>query len=202
MSIRTTASLCVLGLLGLALPAFASEPAKAEIGKPAPDFKLKDINGTEHTLASLRGKIVVLEWTNHECPFVKARAGKDKVLGKTYAELKSDNVVWFAINSSNFANDRIEELKTWTTERGIEYPILLDADGKTGHAYGAKTTPHMFVIDQKGILAYMGALDDDARGNKTDARNYVVEAVEALEKDSTVATATTEPYGCSVKYAK
>ena len=117
------------------------------------------------------------------------------------AKFKGKPVVWLAIDSSHFAGEKVADIKSWSAKNEVSYPILLDADGKVGHAYAAKTTPHMFVIDAKGLLAYSGALDNNAYGDKEEGvRNYVEEAVTALLKGSTVATATTKPYGCSVKY--
>ena len=95
----------------------------------------------------------------------------------------------------------MESVRKWAEQQKLEYPILLDAAGKLGHTYQAKTTPHLFVIDQKGVLAYKGALDNDPYGNKKEGKqNYVVEAVNSLLQGSTVVTATTKSYGCSVKY--
>ncbi len=178
----------------------AEKAAGAEVGKPAPDFTLKDANGTEHKLSSLKGKIVVLEWTNHECPYVVRHQKNDKTMQKLADKFKKDNVVWLAINSSHFAQEKLESIQKWQKDNEVAYPILIDASGATGKAYGAKTTPHMFVIDAKGVLAYAGAIDDNPDGAKKEAKNFVEEAVAALLKDSTVATPSTKPYGCSVKY--
>ena len=178
----------------------AAATAGAEVGKPAPDFALKDSEGKEHKLADLKGKIVVLEWTNHECPYVVRHQKTHKTMQKTAEKLAKDNVVWLAINSSHFAAEKIDAINTWRKDNGVTYPILIDAAGTTGKAYGAKTTPHMFVIDAKGILAYAGAIDDDNDDSKKEDKNYVEEAVTALVKGSAVPTATTKAYGCSVKY--
>jgi peroxiredoxin len=174
--------------------------AGAEVGKPAPDFTLTDTAGTEHKLSSLKGKIVVLEWTNHECPYVVRHQKNDKTMQKLADKYKQQNVVWLAINSSHFAKDKLEAIQKWQKDNDVTFPILIDETGATGKAYGAKTTPHMFVIDAKGTLAYAGAIDDNPDGTKKEAKNYVEEAITALLKDSTVATTTTKPYGCSVKY--
>lgn len=178
----------------------ADEHAQAEIGKPAPDFTLKDADGKEYKLSTLKGKVVVLEWTNHECPVVN-RCHKAKYMSDTLTKFKGKPVVWLAIDSSHFCQDKSESVRKWAEQQKLEYPILLDAAGKVGHAYQAKTTPHMFVIDQKGVLAYRGALDNDPYGNKEEGKqNYVLEAVDSLLQGSTVVTATTKSYGCSVKY--
>ena len=121
-------------------------------------------------------------------------------MSNTLATFKDKPVTWIAIDSSNFCEDKVADIRTWAKEQKIEYPILLDAAGKVGHAYGAKTTPHVFVIDQKGVLAYRGAINDDPYATKDKKRNYVEEAVNALLNGSTVATTSTKPYGCTVKY--
>ncbi|MFQ5590364.1 MAG: redoxin domain-containing protein [Phycisphaerae bacterium] len=171
----------------------------AEIGKPAPDFTLKDIQGKEHKLSDLRGKIVVLEWINHECP-VSNRYTKNGAMKETIAKFADKPVVWLAIDSSHFCERKIDSIRKWVAKNSIEYPLLLDAPGKVGRSYGAKTTPHMFVIDRKGVLAYMGAIDDDAYGIKETKRNYVEQSVTALLNGSAVATPVTKSFGCSVKY--
>ncbi len=178
--------------------AYGAEP-KAQIGKPAPQFNLKDFNGNEHKLADFKGKIVVLEWSNHQCPVCNrhVRAGTAE---KVLANFKNKPVEWIGIDSTKTSAENVSNIRAWAKKTGIKYPILLDAPGEVGKLYGAKTTPHVFVIDQKGVLAYMGAMDDDSAGNKTDSRNYVEEAIRALLEGSTVATSRTDPYGCSVKY--
>lgn len=195
-------------LIGMSMMALAwttghvradEQKAKAAVGKPAPDFTLKDLDGKEHKLSALKGKIVVLEWTNHQCPFVK-RCHKAKVMTKTLEKFRGKPVVWLAIDSSYFAADKREEIREWKMQNGVTYPILLDPEGKVGRLYGAKTTPHMFVIDQKGVLAYQGAIDDNPYGDKKKATNYVEQAIRALLNGSTVAVKETKSYGCSVKY--
>jgi len=172
----------------------------AQIGKPAPEFALKDTTGKEVKLSSFKGKVVVLEWINHECPVVNRVYGAN-VTANTIAKFKGQPVQWIGIDSSNFAEEKKANITKWATDKKIDFPILLDAAGTVGKQFGAKTTPHMFVIDKEGILAYAGAIDNNPDGSKKDGvRNYVEEAVSALLKGSTVATATTDPYGCSVKY--
>lgn len=175
---------------------------QAKVGMPAPAFSLKGIDGKTHSLSDYKGKVVVLEWTNHKCPVVK-RCHAAKLMTKTLTKFKGQPVVWLAINSTHADYATVDAIGAWAKEVGVTYPILLDAPGKVGHAYGAKTTPHMFVIDQKGVLAYAGALDNDPYGDKeSGVRNYVEEAVKALLHGSTVKTANTKPYGCGVKYQK
>ena len=178
--------------------ASASAMTGASIGKPAPAFALKGVDGKEVKLADFAGKIVVLEWSNAVCPFC-VRHAKNKTAENTLAAFKGKNVVWINVDST--ATAKADVAKKFMKDNALTAPWLFDPTGATGKAYGAKTTPHMFVIDAKGMVAYSGAIDDDPRGDKEDARNYVKEAVEALLKGSTVATATTDPYGCSVKYA-
>jgi len=182
--------------------AAAPATAGAEIGKPAPAFALKGIDGKEYKLADLKDKVVVLEWTNHECPVVNTYHTAGTMMN-TFKKFAGKPVVWLAIDSSSFAADKSEAIKKWAAEKKVEYPILLDAPGTIGKAYGAKTTPHIFIIDQKGTLAYMGAPDSqNEEKDQEKVRNYVEEAVTALLSGSTVATAQTKPYGCTVKYKK
>ncbi|RJP32652.1 MAG: thioredoxin family protein [Phycisphaerales bacterium] len=180
-----------------------ADEVKLEIGKPAPDFTLKDLDGKEHKLADLKGKIVVLEWTNHSCPVVQYHQNKARTMQATYDRFKSKGVVWLAIDSSYFCAEQRGEIGAWKKDNKIEYPILLDADGKVGRAYGAKTTPHMYVLDKNGHLAYAGAIDSDPKMSGSDeTKNYVADAVDALMKGSTIATTWTDSYGCSVKFKK
>ena len=173
--------------------------AHAALGKPAPDFALKDVDGTEHKLSDFKGKVVVLEWTNHACPVVN-RCHSSKIMSKTLAKFKGKPVVWLAINSTHTAETNREAIREWSQKNDVAYPVLLDASGEVGHLYGARTTPHMFVIDQKGVLAFTGAIDNDEYGKKDQKRNYVEMAVTALLSGSTVTVDRTRPYGCSVKY--
>jgi peroxiredoxin len=164
---------------------------KAEIGKPAPDFELKDVYGKTFKLSDFKGKIVVLEWMNQKCP-VSFGKHKDRVMQETYKKYAAKGVIWLAIDSSYYAKG--EDDRVYAATMGLAYPILQDPDGKVGHVYDAKTTPHMFVIDAKGVLAYDGAIDDHGK------TNYVSEAIEAVLADKPVKHAKTKPYGCSVKY--
>ena len=174
-------------------------------GDAAPAFTLTDVEGKAHSLSDHAGKIVVLEWTNYDCPFVKKHYGPGnmQMLQQTYAE---KGVVWLSVCSSaegkqgNFTQDvwrsRIAESK-------VEVPVLLDPSGTVGKAYDAKTTPHLFVIDPAGKVAYAGAIDDNSSFDpKTieGARNHVAAALDALLGGKPVETASSKPYGCSVKY--
>ncbi|MGB0717508.1 MAG: peroxiredoxin family protein, partial [Phycisphaerae bacterium] len=113
----------------------------ASLGKPAPAFALKGIDGKEYKLSDFKGKIVVLEWMNHECPFV-VKAHDDKLMTGTLAKFKDKPVVWLGIDSSWFCEDKADSIKGWAKKMNIGYPILLDAKGATGHQYGARSTPH------------------------------------------------------------
>jgi peroxiredoxin len=174
---------------------------QAKVGKPAPEFTLKNVDGKEFSLSQFKGKIVVLEWTNHECPVVNRCHGAN-VMSKTMNKFKGKPVEWVAIDSSSFCAEKIESIKNWTAKQKITYPYLLDAAGKVGHFFGAKTTPHMFVIDKNGVLAYSGAIDNNPYGKEENVTNYVEQTINSLLNGSTVVTKTTKPYGCSVKYKK
>jgi peroxiredoxin len=167
------------------------------IGKPAPNFNLKDVNGKEVKLADYKDKVVVLEWSSANCPVCKRHA-TGGTASKVMGNFKDKPVVWVNVDSTGDA--KAEDCKKFATDNKLG-TYLMDPTGATGKAYGAKTTPHIFVIDQKGNLAYMGAIDDDKDGSKGDkAKSYVKDAIDAVLKGSTVATSTTDPYGCSVKY--
>lgn len=178
----------------------AEEATVATVGKPAPDFELTDQEGNKHKLSDLKGSMVVLEWTNPECPVVQ-RVYDANMMQAAIKDAGAD-VKWLAIDSSNFVKP--ETTKEWMKKnKGMDWPTLQDPTGEVGRAYGAKTTPHMYVIDKEGVLRYNGAIDNDPHG-KLDAKerkNYVVEAVKSLAAGKEVADAETKPYGCSVKYA-
>ena len=181
-------------------PAGEQAPAEqtlAAVGQPAPDFTLKDQAGVEHTLSAYKGKIVVLEWTNPECPYVVRHYKADTMI-KAHKELGPQEVVWLAIDSTKTVSPASSE--RWRAEEGFEYPVLQDPDGVVGKKYGAKTTPHMYVIDAQGALRYAGAIDDDPREQVQSPRNYVIEAVKALQAGRSPEVDQTKPYGCSVKY--
>ncbi len=174
---------------------------KAELGQAAPNFELKDVYGKTFSPVEFKGKIVVLEWTNQNCPFVKGRHG-DQTMQKTYAKYAEKGVVWLAINST--AEAKPEADRVYAARQHLAYPVLMDSDGRVARTYGAKTTPHMFVIDRSGKLAYTGAIDDDPGGqkDKKEVTHYVAAAVEDLLADKPVAKSSTKPYGCSVKVAQ
>lgn len=189
----------------LVLPRLAH--AAVRIGAPAPDFTAIDSNGQPVHLADSRGRIVVLEWTNDGCPFVGKwyRSGAMQALQRDATAL---GAVWLTVISSapgeqGYADgQRANELTR--ARHAAPAHVLLDADGRVGHLYGAETTPHIFVIDRQGLLAYMGGADSIASTDVDDlkrAEPYAREAVEAVSVGRPVAHPITRPYGCSVKYA-
>lgn len=195
-------------LLACALIPLFTSPAFAapQIGKEAPDFSATDTHGQQVTLSTLKGKTVVLEWTNHECPFVRKHYGSNN-MQTLQKDATADGVIWISIVSSGKdmeGNTTADEANKIVAEQNAHptYKIL-DVSGDIGQLYGAKTTPHMFVIDQKGVLAYAGAIDDKPGFEPEDlktAKNYVRAALADLKAGRAVETPLTNPYGCSVKY--
>lgn len=189
--------------LSLALAAHAAP----ELGKPAPNFSLPAQDGKTVTLAEQKGKWVVLEWFNRGCPFVARhyRSGNMQALQKKYAK---KGVKWFSIVSSKEGKQgylTAEAAKAQLKDDGMgSTAILLDPKGEVGRAYGAKTTPHMFVIDPKGNLMYMGAIDDNASAEHAEdiakSRNHVAAALDEGLAGKKVSVGSSKPYGCSVKY--
>ena len=194
-------ALTLLALFGLVSTALAA----AEVGKPAPDFTATDINGQTHKLSDYSGKIVVLESYNLDCPFVRNQY-RTGAMQELQRELAAKGVVWFLVNSVSprYPNHRSAEAakKEWDSQKINATAWLDDSSGKVGKAYGMRTTPHTFVIDQNGVLAYQGAIDDRpaSEGDPRTARNYVREAVQKLQGGEKVAVSQTKPYGCGVKY--
>lgn len=197
-------------LTGIALGLLATGSvarAGAEIGAAAPDFSLNDLSGQTHRLADYRGKTVVLEWHNPDCPIVGKhyRSGN---MQATQRAAEADGAVWLTINSgapdSQGGNYSAAELTQYLQKGGAAPSAYLrDPEGKVGRLYGAKTTPHMFVIDQNGVLVYNGAIDSIRSSDPADvkkATNYVTAALADLKSGRAVTTASTQPYGCAVKY--
>ena len=202
----TLAAGLTVGGLYLTAPAEATaeakdqQAAKAEIGAAAPDFELMDQSGEPVRLSDFAGQVVVLEWFNDQCPFVKKWYvnGDMNELAAEYAE---EGVVWLAIDSSNFTD--VEQNAEIAGEWGIDRPLLSNPDGDVGQMYGAKTTPHMYVIDAEGTLVYAGAIDSNSSANPDDiedADNYVAAALDEVLAGESVSTPETKAYGCSVKY--
>jgi len=177
---------------------------KAEVGHKAPDFTLEDLSGKKHTLSDYTedGKIVVLEWFNPDCPYVVKHHERHNTMAETAAKYESDGVVWIAINSGREGHSTtgVDRNKRAMKKWNMDTPILLDETGKVGQMYGAKTTPHMYIIDTDGMLRYNGAIDNDRSPYELGSVNYVDQALSQIMSGSKVATAETRPYGCSVKY--
>jgi len=191
----------------LSLSGASAALADPQLGNSAPDFVGRDTAGKEVKLSSLRGKTVVLEWTNHLCPYTVKHYATDNMQA-LQKEATSDGVVWLTIVSSAPGTqgyvETLEADKLTADRKAAPTAVLIDADGTIGHLYAAKTTPHMFVIDPQGKLVYMGAIDDKPTSNHADvkgARNYVREALTAVKAGEAVKTASTRPYGCTVKLA-
>lgn len=192
----------------LAIGAACSVTSKAElqIGEVAPDFTLTSIEGNEHSLSDFRGQFVVLEWVNHGCPFVRKfyDVGEMQRLQEKYTEM---GVIWLAICSSRAGEQGYftkEQAREVVAEKGARHTAYLyDEPGDVGRLFGARVTPHMFVIDPDGVLIYQGAIDSIRSANPADienAENFVVSALTQAMAGEPVATPVTVPYGCTVKY--
>lgn len=199
---RTSAAL-LAALLATPLAIHAKEP---EIGKTAPSFGLRDTEGQKRSLVDFKGKYVVLEWVNHGCPFVKKHydSGNMPALQK---ELTGQGAVWLSIASSAEGKQGHFTAEQWkpllTEKNSAATATLLDPEGTVGKLYGAKTTPHMFVIGPDGKLLYKGAIDDKPSTDPADvngARNYVRAAFLEAKEGKPVGQPDTQPYGCGVKY--
>jgi peroxiredoxin len=181
----------------------ADSPA---VGSTAPDFSISDSKGKTQTISQYKGKYVVLEWFNPECPFVKKHYGSGN-MQKLQEEFTGKGVVWLTIDSSapglegNLTAEQAEKkIAEWKTKQTA---LVLDPDGKAGQTYGAKNTPHMFIINPEGKVIYAGAIDSKASANPSDiasSTNYVKVALEESLASKPISTASTKPYGCSVKY--
>lgn len=199
----------------LRLPLFAAAAAalvctaRANVatGQPAPDFTLSDIDGQAHKLSDYKGKVVVLEWNNPDCPIVHKHYDGGNI-PKMQQAAAADGVVWLLINSGapgkEGAGYTAAQIKDWLKQRSsAPAAYLRDPSGEVGHLYQAKTTPHLFVINAEGTLVYDGAIDSIRSANQADipnATNYVKAALEDVKAGRPVAKANTQPYGCSVKY--
>lgn len=191
-----------------ALAAVACTDTAAQVvGRPAPNFSLADSNGRTVSLADFRGRTVVLEWNNPGCPFVRKHYGSGN-MQRTQAAAARDNVVWLSINSGGPGQQghmNGAQANAFVAGAGAHpAAYLLDPRGTVGRAYGARTTPHMYVINPAGTLVYAGAIDDRPTADPEDvngARNHVLEAISDLRAGRPVAVPTSRPYGCSVKYA-
>ena len=172
-----------------------------QAGKPAPPFTLKSFDGKSINLSGYRGKTVVLEWLNFECPFVNYHYDKPKTMIKLANKYKNKNVVWLAVNSTSHTTP--EANKKFAEKQELPYPILDDRSGRVGRAYGARTTPHMYIISPGGRIVYEGAIDNSPLGKTPEGKeliNYVDKALGEMITGKMVSTKNIEPYGCSVKY--
>lgn len=197
-----------LGLSLLAVVMLAVSPVQAAVvGEAAPAFTGTDTNGTAHNLSDFAGKTVVLEWTNNGCPFVRKHYDTGNMQSAQETATAMDDVVWLRVISSAEGKQGFlsgEEANALAEKEGVKATAtLLDPSGEIGKAYGAATTPHMFVINPEGTLVYAGAIDDNSSYDPASvegATNYVLAALESVKAGESVDPAETKPYGCSVKY--
>ena len=202
---NTTQRLLVLAV-ALAAAFVTIGRAAANVGAPAPDFSVTDLQGKVHRLADYKGKTVVLEWVNPECPFVVKHYGSGNI-PKLQKTATADGVVWLTINSARRGGQGDYDANAaqgWLNKQGAaQTAYLRDQDGKVGRLYGAKTTPHLYVIDPAGTLVYNGAIDSIRSADVDDlakAENYVTSALAAVKAGRPVSKATSQPYGCGIKY--
>lgn len=206
------AAALALAMAAVAAPQNATKPSVNDtkplpkVGDKAPAWKLTDTNGKTHELKDFKGKTVVIEWTNPDCPFVVG-VYKHGIVKQTVDAMKKmgDDYVYLTINSTGNKpkDDVVAENTAFLKEHKIDVPVLIDHDGTVGMAYGARHTPDLYIIDGKGVIRYIGGYTDDRRfANGTDATNYVVNALEQIKAGETVAPDETRRWGCSVKYAK
>jgi peroxiredoxin len=180
--------------------------AHAVIGRPAPDFTLTDLSGKPVSLHDYKGKRVVLEWFNPQCPFINLAHTKGSLKGMA-ARREAEGVVWLAVNSGGEGKQGygMEANVAGKAKFGLDHPILMDPSGAVGHAYGATNTPHMFVVDESGTLVYRGAIDNSPDGegeSPTNGKlvNYVDAALDAIAAKRDVEVKETKAYGCGVKF--
>jgi peroxiredoxin len=177
----------------------AEQAAPAGVGSVAPNFSLTDANGRKVSLADYAGKIVVLEWTNPDCPFVQRHYKAGTMIGLA-DKYSSKHVVWLAVDSNE--SQTLADNRKWVQENHIPYPMLDDSKSTVARAYAAKSTPDMFIIDKDGKIAYSGAIDNDPDGDKGTSRvNYVAKALDELLAGKVASVPETKSYGCSVHYA-
>ncbi|MET0336018.1 MAG: redoxin domain-containing protein [Rhizobacter sp.] len=199
-------------LVTLALAAFSAVPftahAVATLDQPAPDFTVQGADGKPVSLSAYKGKTVVLEWTNHECPFVRKHYDNSGNIPKLQKEATAKGVVWLQVITSPPGSqghvDGPQAIKLNQQRSAAPTAVALDPEGKVGKAYGAQTTPHMYVVSADGKLVYKGGIDSIPSSNVGDiskADNYVRLALADVAAGRKVAQASTRPYGCSVKYA-
>ena len=200
-----TALALTLGLT--CVPGLADPASQARIGAPAPGFSLTDSNGKSVSLADFKGKTVVLEWTNHDCPYVRKHYGGNN-MQSMQKKWTGQGVVWLTLISSRPGSEgyvTAQEANKLTADRGAApSAVLFDPKGSVGRAYGAQTTPHMYVITGDGKLAFMGGIDDKPSTRLEDlktAKNFVDQALGEVTQGKPVSVTTARPYGCSIKYS-
>ena len=190
----------------ISLMAATETNAAASVGQPAPPFTLNDTNGKVINLTDYKGKTVVLEWHNPECPFVKKHYDSSN-MQRLQSKYTKDGVIWLAVSSTEPAHqdykkpDALNAMMKSINASSTAY--LMDESGETGKAYGARTTPHMYIINAEGMLVYAGGIDDKRTANIADiknARNHVAAALDELKAGKNISVPTATPYGCSVKY--
>lgn len=204
MTLTSVAALLTIAAVGIAVSGnlwAAKAPPKTavSIGDAAPAFTLLDPQGKQVSLSDFKGKIVVIEQTNPECPFVK-RHFKARTQAKLARKYADQGVVWLGLDSTKTHTP--DQQEAFVKLHDLPYPILSDTSGKVGRAYGMRSTPDVRIVGKDGKIAYMGGMDNDPRGNKKEVTNYVAAALDDLIAGRKVATPNTRPYGCSVKYAE
>ncbi|MFO1251393.1 MAG: redoxin domain-containing protein [Inhella sp.] len=194
-------------LLTALLAAVAGVQAQVQVGKSAPALQVKDAQGETVSLADFKGKTVVLEWVNPGCPFVRKHYGAQNMQGTQKAAL-AQGAVWLSISStapSSGDYKKPAELSAWLQGQGATpSALLMDDEGTAGKAWGAKTTPHMYIVNPAGVLVYAGAIDSIPSANPADipkATNFVTQALGELKAGQPISKPATTPYGCSVKYS-
>jgi peroxiredoxin len=204
---KRTVPVAALALAALAASSTPPVLADAVVGQAAPAFTVPDSSGKVRALADFAGRVLVLEWWNHECPFVGKHYGSGN-MQKLQKEWTAKGVVWLTVSSSGPGKqgyvDGAKANAIMKEKSGGPTAVLLDHDGKVGRAYGAKTTPHMFVVDAKGRVVYAGGIDDRPSTDLADvatAKNYVAAALADVVAGRPVTTPTSAAYGCGVKYA-
>ena len=198
-------SILLTAALALAAPAAYAAPV---VGQPAPAFTAKDADGKTRSLSEFKGSTVVLEWTNDGCPYVQTHYKSGNMQGLQKGAAK-DGVIWLTLISSAPGKQGYldgAQARGWTAANDAgSTALLLDPAGQVGHAYAAKTTPHMYIVDKAGKLAYMGGIDDRPTADPASlkgAKNYVSAALSDIKAGRPVATAVSKPYGCTIKYAE
>jgi len=191
----------------IALAFSVSALAAPRIGQPAPDFSVVDSAGVEHSLADFAGKKVILEWTNHDCPFVVKHYSAGNMQDQQRMASNEHDAVWLSVISSrpgaqgHVSPERADELTA--NRNAAPTAVLLDESGDMGRAFDARVTPHMYIIDEDGVLQYMGGIDSNPSSNPADipdAKQYVVAALGELATGSSITDSVTRPYGCTIKY--